>query len=132
MQTPEHRARNHKEDVTAEEPLLLDPAVDEPEAFISFRKEVPYAREGNARGVVTIRILGLQREPLAEQRRERLEYVKALQNLVELGGPEAAEAQNLLQRMQQDSAQYAAMTRAFLRGWPRKRAATTRPRKYKG
>ncbi len=52
---------------------------------------------------------------LAEQRRERLGYVKALQNLVRLNGPEAAEAQELLQHMQRDSAAYAAMSRAFLR-----------------
>ncbi len=113
--TPTKRARSHQDDVTAEDPLLLDPAVDDPESFISFREEVPYAVEGNARGEATIRILRLQREELAEQRRERLGYVKALRDLVRLGGPEAAEAQQLLQRMQQESAQYAAMTRAFLR-----------------
>lgn len=61
LQTPTRRARSHKDDVTAEAPLLLDPAVDDPEAFISFREEVPYAVEGNARGEATIRILGLQR-----------------------------------------------------------------------
>jgi uncharacterized protein (TIGR02646 family) len=115
LQTPTRRARSHKEDVAAEDPLLLDPTVDDPETFISFREEVPYAVEGNSRGDATIRILGLQREELAEQRRERLDHVKALRHLVRLGGPEAAKAQELLQRMQQDSAQYASMTRAFLR-----------------
>lgn len=116
LQTPAKRARSHKGDVTAEDPLLLDPATDAPEAFISFREEVPYAVDGNARGEATLRILGLRREPLAEQRRERLGHVKALRSLVRMGGPEAAEAQEMLQRMQQDSAQYASMTRAFLRG----------------
>jgi uncharacterized protein (TIGR02646 family) len=115
LQTPARRARSHKDDVMAEDPLLLDPAVDVPEAFISFREEVPYAVDGNARGEATIRILGLRRPELAEQRRERLGYVKALQNLVRLNGPEAAEAQELLQHMQRDSAAYAAMIRAFLR-----------------
>ncbi|KFE68966.1 hypothetical protein [Hyalangium minutum] len=114
--TPAKRARSHKNDVTEEDPLLLDPAADDPEASISFREEVPYAVGGNARGETTLRILGLRREPLAEQRRDRLGYVKALRSLVLMGGPEAAKAQDLLQRMQQDSAQYAAMTRAFLRG----------------
>ena len=116
LQTPARRARSHKEDVMAEDPLLLDPSVDDPEAFISFREEVPYAVDGNARGDVTIHTLGLRREKLAERRRDHLGYVRALQNLIKIGQePYAEEARNLLQRMQQDSEQYAAMTRAFLR-----------------
>ncbi len=115
LQTPARRARSHEEEVTAEDPLLLDPAVDDPEAFISFRDEVPYAVGGTARGEATIRILGLGREALAERRRDRLGHVKALGNLIRLGGPEAAEARSLLQRMQRDSEEYAAMVRAFLR-----------------
>jgi len=115
LQTPTRRARSHKDDVAAEDPLLIDPGAEEPEAFISFREEVPYAVGGSARGEATIRILGLRRAPLAEQRRDRLDHIKALRNLVTLGGPEAAEAQSLLQRMQHDSAPYASMTRAFLR-----------------
>ena len=116
IQTPTRRARSHKEDVTAEEPLLLDPSVDDPEAFISFREEVPYAADGNARGEVTIRTLGLRREELAERRRDHLGHVRALRNLIRIGQePYAEEARELLQRMQRDSGEYASMTRAFLR-----------------
>ncbi|WP_143177896.1 hypothetical protein [Cystobacter ferrugineus] len=115
LKTPTRRARNHKDDVAAEDPLLLDPAADDPESFISFRQEVPYAVGGNKRGETTIRTLGLRREELAEQRRKHLSHVKALRSLIRLGAPEALEAQALLQRMQQDAGEYAAMTRAFLR-----------------
>jgi uncharacterized protein (TIGR02646 family) len=115
LRTPTRRARSHQDEVTAEDPLLLDPAMDDPEALLSFREEVPYAVRGNARARATVRLLGLQREELAEQRRGRLDLVKALQALIRLGAPEAREARNQLQRMQQDSAEYAAMTRAFLR-----------------
>jgi uncharacterized protein (TIGR02646 family) len=116
LQTPTLRARSHKDDVTAEDPRLLDPAVDDPEAFISFREEVPYAVQGNARGEATIRTLGLRREALAEQRRKHLEQVKTLRDLIEIGQePYAAQARNLLQRMRQDATEYASMTRAFLR-----------------
>lgn len=102
--------------MTAEDPLLLDPAVDDPEAFISFREEVPYAVEGNARGETTIRTLRLRRDELVERRREHLGHVKALQNLIKIGRePYAQEARNLLQRMKQDSREYASMTRTFLR-----------------
>lgn len=122
LQTPMRRARSHQDEVTKEDPLLLDPSVDDPETFISFREEVPYAVRGNARGEATIHLLGLRREALAERRRERLGYVRALRDLVRLGGPEATQAQSLLQRMQQDSGEYAAMTRAVL----------AVPRKHKG
>jgi uncharacterized protein (TIGR02646 family) len=115
LQTPALRARSHKQDVTAEDPLLLDPAMDDPEAFISFREEVPYAVDGNARGEATIRTLGLRREALAEQRRKHLTLVQTLQRLIALRDPEAEKARNLLQRMQQDAGEYASMTRAFLR-----------------
>ncbi|HEX8699149.1 MAG TPA: hypothetical protein VF815_09960 [Myxococcaceae bacterium] len=115
LQTPAKRARSHKDDVAAEDPLLIDPGMEEPETFISFREEVPYAVGGSIRGETTIRLLGLRREALAEQRRDRLSHVKALRDLVTLGGPEAAQAQSLLQRMQHDSAPYASMTRALLR-----------------
>ncbi|WNG13592.1 hypothetical protein [Cystobacter fuscus] len=115
LKTPKRRARNHKDDVSVEDPLLLDPAADDPETFISFRQEVPYAVEGNKRGETTIRTLGLRRVELAEQRRRHLSHVKALQTISKLPIPEASEARDQLQSMQQDSSEYAAMTRAFLR-----------------
>ncbi|WP_309887920.1 hypothetical protein [Archangium sp.] len=116
LQTPTRRARSHQDEVSLEDPLLLDPAVDEPEAFISFRKEVPYALKGNRRGRTTIHILGLQRAELAEQRRKHLDHVQSLRDLVDIGvEPYATRARKLLQRMQHDSEEYAAMTRAFLR-----------------
>jgi len=93
--------------VTEEDPLLLDPAMDDPESFISFREEVPYAVDGNARGEATIRTLGLRREALAEQRRKHLTLVQTLQRLIALRDPEAEKARNLLQRMQQDAGEYA-------------------------
>ncbi|WP_052518659.1 hypothetical protein [Archangium violaceum] len=115
LRTPALRARSHKQDETAEDPLLLDPAVDDPESFISFREEVPYAVGGNARGEETIRVLGLRRETLAEQRRKHLSLVNALRRLITLRDPEATKARKLLQDMQQDRGEYASMTRACLR-----------------
>ena len=101
--------------MTAEDPLLLDLAVDDPKSSISFREEVPYAVGGNARGEATILALGLRRDALAEHRRKHLSLVNALRRLIELRDPEAAKARKLLQDMQRDSGEYASMTRAFLR-----------------
>lgn len=116
LRTPKNRARNHSGDVTAEEPLLIDPAADDPESFISFRQEVPYAIAGSERGEATIRIMGLLRDPLVEQRRKQLDRVRAFRDLVAIGvEPYATEARNKLDEMKQDSEEYASMTRAFLR-----------------
>ncbi len=115
LRTPARRARNHLQDVSQEEPLLLDPAVDDPESFISFRKEVPYAVGGNARGRATIKHLGLQRAALAERRRDHLEMLKALKVIAAQTGPKAAQARSLLKRFKGEGEPYASMARAFLR-----------------
>jgi uncharacterized protein (TIGR02646 family) len=114
LRAPGKRARSHKDDVTAEKPLLVDPARDDPEGFISFREEVPYAVNGNARGESTIKILGLKREALAESRRDHLNRVKALCIIAALKVPEADEAKATLLRLRRGSEPYASMTRAFL------------------
>jgi uncharacterized protein (TIGR02646 family) len=119
LSTPTRRARSHQDDITAEDPLLIDPAQEDPEALISFRQEVPYAVGGNARGAATIDALGLQREALAEQRRDRLAIVATLRSIIDSGlESHAAEARRMLDDMRKDSAQYASMTRAFLRAAP--------------
>jgi uncharacterized protein (TIGR02646 family) len=115
LRRPARRARNHTQDLQREEPLLLDPGSDDPEAHIAFRGAVPFAINGNLRGKTTIQILGLGREALLERRRERVDLLMTLSRLVKLGGPEAAPAREHLQRMQRDDAEYASMSRGMLR-----------------
>ncbi|WP_224367657.1 hypothetical protein [Hyalangium versicolor] len=115
LRTPSRRATNHLQRVSQEEPLLLDPAADDPETFISFRKEVPYAVGGNARGRATIKHLGLQRAALAERRRDHLEKLEALKVIAGQTGPKAVHARSLLKRLRGDYEPYASMARAFLR-----------------
>ena len=115
LRKPARRARNHTQDLKTEEPLLLDPGSDDPEAHIAFRGAVPFAISGSQRGELTIEILGLRREALLERRRDRVNYFMTLYRLVKLGGPDAAEARHHLQRMIQDDAEYAAMNRCILR-----------------
>jgi uncharacterized protein (TIGR02646 family) len=118
LKSPTRRARRHTDDLSAEAPLLLDPAVDDPEAFISFRAEVPYAVDGNMRGTRTISLLGLKREALAEHRRDVLQTVEMLRIVAESSLPEASEAREALLKMQDDSKEYAGMIRAYLRATP--------------
>lgn len=112
LKLPARRARNHQHDVSIEEPLLLNPAEEDPGLFIGFRQEVAYAVRGNRRGKSTIEVLQLNRPDLAERRRDWLEKVRMLRVAAENGAPGARE---VLQRMQWDGQEYALMTRTALR-----------------
>lgn len=122
------RARNHLGSIASEEPLLIDPAAEDPEALIGFREEVPYAVDGDARAESTIDILGLQRPELAERRWDLLEKVKALRLVIASDSPDAAWARDVLERMRQDTGEYASMVRAAMRPSRRRaRPASRRP-----
>jgi len=115
LKVPARRAKNHLGDIRLEEPLLLDPATDQPEQFISFRKEVPYAIRGNARGRASIKFFGLKRAALAERRKDHIAMLDALKTIASLTGVKAVSAQNLLTRLKGDGEPYSSMTRAFLK-----------------
>jgi hypothetical protein len=72
------RARTHTHELGKEEPLLVDPAAQEPSEYIGFREEVAYPIRGCPEGETTIKILGLNRAELLEVRRDRLERLKLL------------------------------------------------------
>lgn len=114
LRNPGQRARSHHDDSSAEEALFIDPGAMNPEEFISFRQEYPYAINGNDLGRMTIDALGLDREALAERRRDHLEALRLVKALADSDSPEAADARAYLQRSIQDSAEYAAMARAAL------------------
>jgi uncharacterized protein (TIGR02646 family) len=59
------RARSHLDDLGAEEPLLIDPAKEDPAMLISFRQEVAFPIDDHRRARITIEILGLNRVELA-------------------------------------------------------------------
>jgi uncharacterized protein (TIGR02646 family) len=115
------RARNHGDEVTREEPLLLNPAEDDPAQYIGFRREVSYAIRGSKRAKETIKALGLNRESLIEARREHLTNLIFLRRVLDQKAKLAAsaegrhilkEAQVYLQDARLDTAEFAAMTRA--------------------
>ncbi|MGR8934037.1 MAG: hypothetical protein ACU837_06550 [Gammaproteobacteria bacterium] len=81
---PAKRATNHHADLAEEEPLLLDPTATDPQQFIGFRAEIPYAIGGNVYGDTTIRTLKLDREDLNERRREKLDTHELLLNVIAL------------------------------------------------
>jgi hypothetical protein len=57
LANPDQRARLHTGDVAQEKPLFIHPAHEDPEQYIGFRKEIPYAINGNKVGKATIKAL---------------------------------------------------------------------------
>ena len=77
------RARSHRDDVSGEEPLLLDPGgPDDPRKHIQFRQE--YAVGLTGAGQTTIKVLGLNREELLDERLKRLQELRTSQDMVQL------------------------------------------------
>ena len=114
LQNPQERARSHHDDIGREEPLFIHPEDADPEQYISFRQEYPYPIDDNNKGKVTIKSLGLEREALAERRRDYLKQLKLIRILARSEEPEAEDARAFLQHAASDIAEYAAMARAFL------------------
>jgi len=110
------RARSHRHDTGREQPLFINPAEQDPERFISFRAEIPYAIGDNIEGRSTIEALGLHREALNQRRREHLSVLKCLWIVASLvpALPVRDEARELLRMATQNTAEYASMARAAM------------------
>jgi len=113
---PAKRARRPETNLDDETPLFLDPAREDPAKHLGFREEYPFAICGSRRGEATWRALGLDREKLAEIRRDHLVTVKALRTIRDGRGPKKDRllAAKLLTNMARDEAPWAAMVRAAL------------------
>jgi uncharacterized protein (TIGR02646 family) len=80
LEDPAARALADRDEgsTAAEAPLLLDPSSEDPEACIEFNGERAMPRNGARRGRVTIDLLELNRTLLLEVRREKLERVRQM------------------------------------------------------
>lgn len=112
---PELRARSIHDDLSREEPLLINPADDDPGAFVRFREEMIEAIDGNVRGRETIRVLKLNDRPnLVEDRRQRLQIMHGLRDVIRVARDAeiAAQAELLIDAAMSPSGEYRAMMRA--------------------
>jgi uncharacterized protein (TIGR02646 family) len=118
---PESRVRSHREDISLELPLFLDPTREDPEEFIDWRSEIPYAKEGNLRAAETIESLGLRRKAIADIRKEALDLAAGLAGTIRLvenhphSPKDVAVSRNLrseLMKMLSRDAEFSAMLRA--------------------
>lgn len=110
------RARSHLGSIAGEKPVFIHPVLEDPGPHIGFRDHVPHARNGSMRGRRTIQGLGLDRRELMGERERYLEKVRALRDAALSLPPCTMRDQlwALLQRLQQDDGQFAAMVREFL------------------
>lgn len=117
LANPSARATSHKHETTREKPLFIDPSIDNPGEYISFRREVPYPINNNPRGKATIIDLGLTRQKLNEKRLERYELLRTLYAVAfrTPAIPESKNAKDLLVKAKQDNAEYASMARAAIK-----------------
>lgn len=122
LQNPLERATNHHQSLDIEQPLLIDPGKEDPEEFIGFRGEIPFAIDGNPKGQTTIDLLKLKERSLKEDRLQQLSHLKVLHDLVQkFKDSEDAELQKLvekakgkLERATQDSEKFSAAVRCAL------------------
>lgn len=119
-----HRAISHLSDLSAETPLFINPEIENPEDFISFRVDgiigvVPFAVDNNPKGESTIKCAGIDRLNLCEKRMTSLKPILALKRIADMNipQPESDEAKIILREFikesTQDSAEFAGMFRAI-------------------
>jgi uncharacterized protein (TIGR02646 family) len=114
---PTRRARSHLDNLTDEQPMLIDPADEEPSAFIGFREEMAFPIDDNLRARMTIEVLGLNREELAEFRLDHLARFKLLRDALSTLPPDSDLARDIRTHFEEavlPRAQYASMIRVFL------------------
>jgi hypothetical protein len=78
LRRPKRRARSHRGFLNREEPLLLDPAAADPEAHISFQRELAVPINSSVEGQETIDIMGLNRPELCAKRLVQLQMLEDL------------------------------------------------------
>lgn len=117
LECPERCSQNHHGNPDAESPLFIDPSRDDPQQHLRFRREA--VEPLTERGKATIGGLDLRRRDLEEARREKLDYIRTLQKIVELKDKTEvemdviADARKQLESFKSLEGAYSAMVRDF-------------------
>jgi uncharacterized protein (TIGR02646 family) len=72
------RARSHHDQIGKERPMFIQPDAEDPELSLEFNEEYLRAINGDERAQLTIEVLGLNRELIAERRRDALAKLRLL------------------------------------------------------
>lgn len=120
LKNPNARARSHHDNIDDEQPLFVNPGVEDPRRHIRFQGESPVPRTKVGRE--TIKGIKLRREDLEERRRNRLQALRVLQDFVEIGKDstdskvqeKVREAREHLEASTHPNAEYSSMAQDFL------------------
>lgn len=107
LRNPENRARSHQDRIEDEIPFLIRPDQEDPTEHLSFREHVVVGETD--RGQKSIKLIGLNREKLKRDRRERYEALEVLHDLSQLDLPESENAKQKLDRATAPDAEFSAM-----------------------
>ncbi len=116
LKNPGDRAISHHDDISAEKPKFISPA-ENPEQYIAFRQEIPYAIDGNPKGKATIEALGLGRDELNDMRKGYFDELELIYQIATLGLPDALrrKAKRFINKCLQSSSQYTSMVRCAVK-----------------
>jgi uncharacterized protein (TIGR02646 family) len=99
LRNPTKRARCHIDPLAQEQPLLIDPATEDPARYLTFRQDAIAPKRASRRGQACIEAFGLDRPELISR---RIEHLKRLTHARIIGGldlslPLSATASQFLQ-----------------------------------
>ena len=120
LSTPANRALNHRGNILYEDPQFIHPVIDQPEDHIEFNEEIPKPKDTSLKGQITIEKLGLDRELLNEQRRQKFNSIILIYSLAK-GHPETDQkeaAKSFIKESQLNQSEYASMVRCYFRKNP--------------
>jgi uncharacterized protein (TIGR02646 family) len=112
LRNPENRARSHEDELEDESPLLLRPDQEDPTDHLTFREHVVVGESD--RGQTSVDVLGLNREKLKRDRRERYAALEDMHLLAQLDLPQSVEARQKLERATAPDAEFSAMATAAI------------------
>jgi uncharacterized protein (TIGR02646 family) len=115
------RARSPAEDLAGEQPMFIDPSVEDPERHVAYREHVPFAVGASPRGEKTIDALGLRRRPLNDDREEHLKKLRCVfliaEKLQDVAPKDRDDARKIIESAIVPGAEYSLMTRIAVEGW---------------
>ena len=121
LEDPSRRARSHHDDITAEDPLLVDPSSTDPRLEIRFKFDAPFGVTKSGR--TTIKLLGLDQPRFSEERRIWLDQLRVHVESLRIFGNKAmngeekkhvANIKKLLANAVMPSSRYSSMAMDFL------------------
>jgi uncharacterized protein (TIGR02646 family) len=89
LSDPAMRAQTHDDDLTLEDPLIVDPGNEDPAQHLMYHREIVVERNNSPKGRETISRTGLNRPEIVG---DRFEYLSLMQTLAQVARGTSAEA----------------------------------------